>query len=34
VTSPPILEEHDRFPVGDDAWLETLRVHDRIRIGR
>ena len=27
-------EEHERFPVGDDAWLETLRVHDRIRIGR
>lgn len=28
------LEEHDRFPVGDDAWLETLREGDRIRIGR
>jgi len=28
------VAEHDRFPVGDDAWLETLRVHDRIRIGR
>jgi hypothetical protein len=28
------IDEHDRFPVGDDAWLETLRVHDRIRIGR
>lgn len=28
------MEEHDRFPVGDDAWLETLRDHDRIRIGR
>jgi len=28
------LDEHDRFPVGDDGWLETLRVHDRIRIGR
>jgi hypothetical protein len=28
------VEEHDRFPVGDDAWLDTLRVHDRIRIGR
>ncbi|OGO56307.1 MAG: hypothetical protein A2V85_10660 [Chloroflexi bacterium RBG_16_72_14] len=27
-------EEHERFPVGDDTWLETLRVHDRIRIGR
>jgi len=28
------IDEHDRFPVGDDAWLETLRVHDRIQIGR
>jgi ribosomal protein L40E len=28
------VEEHGRFPVGDDAWLETLREHDRIRIGR
>jgi hypothetical protein len=28
------VEEHERFPVGDDAWLETLRSHDRIRIGR
>jgi hypothetical protein len=28
------VEEHERYPVGDDAWLETLRVHDRIRIGR
>lgn len=28
------VDEHDRFPVGDDAWLESLRVHDRIRIGR
>jgi hypothetical protein len=28
------LGEHDRFPVGDDAWLETLRDGDRIRIGR
>lgn len=27
-------EEHERFPVGDDTWLETLREHDRIRIGR
>ena len=26
--------EHDRHPVGDDDWLETLRVGDRIRIGR
>jgi hypothetical protein len=28
------VDEHDRFPVGDDAWLETLRNADRIRIGR
>jgi hypothetical protein len=28
------MDEHERFPVGDDAWLETLRDHDRIRIGR
>ncbi len=28
------VDEHDRHPVGDDAWLETLREHDRIRIGR
>ena len=28
------VDEHDRFPVGDDAWLETLRDHDRIRLGR
>ncbi len=27
------VEEHGRFPVGDDDWLETLRIHDRIRIG-
>ncbi len=27
-------DEHDRYPVGDDAWLETLREHDRLRIGR
>lgn len=26
------IDEHERFPVGDDAWLETLRMHDRIRI--
>jgi len=25
--------EHDRHPVGDDEWLETLRIGDRIRIG-
>jgi hypothetical protein len=28
------VDEHERLPVGDDAWLETLREHDRIRIGR
>jgi hypothetical protein len=28
------LVEHDRHPVGDDDWLETLRIGDRIRIGR
>src|SRR3954454_853740 len=27
------IDEHDRFPVGDDVWLESLREHDRIRIG-
>jgi hypothetical protein len=26
--------EHDRHPVGDDAWLESLRQGDRIRVGR
>jgi len=25
--------EHERYPVGDDDWLETLRVGDRIRVG-
>ena len=28
------VDEHERRPVGDDAWLESLREHDRIRIGR
>ena len=28
------LAEHDRFPVGDDDYLESLRVGDKIRIGR
>jgi hypothetical protein len=28
------LAEHDRHPVGDDEWLESLRSGDRIRIGR
>ncbi len=28
------MAEHDRFPVGDDEYLESLRRGDRIRIGR
>lgn len=28
------LSEHDRHPVGDDEWLESLRQGDLIRIGR
>jgi hypothetical protein len=28
------MEEHDQFPVGDDDLLESMRVGDRIRIGR
>jgi len=28
------IEEHRQFPVGDDDFLESLRVGDRIRIGR
>jgi hypothetical protein len=28
------IEEHERYPVGDDDFLETLREGDRIRIGR
>jgi hypothetical protein len=26
--------EHDRVPVGDDEWLESLREGHRVRIGR
>ena len=26
--------EHDRYPVGDDDWLESQREGDRIRIGK
>lgn len=26
--------EHDWHPVGDDEWLESMRVGDQIRIGR
>ncbi len=28
------VHEHDRAPVGDDEWLESLRESDRVRIGR
>lgn len=28
------VHEHERAPVGDDEWLESLREGDRIRIGR
>lgn len=28
------IAEHERHPVGDDEWLESLRHGDRIRIGR
>jgi hypothetical protein len=28
------MDEDDRYPVGDDDWLDTLRTGDRIRIGR
>ena len=28
------LAEHDRHPVGDDDYLESLRIGDRIQIGR
>jgi len=28
------IEEHESYPVGDDDWLETLRVGDRIAVGR
>jgi hypothetical protein len=28
------IDEHQQFPVGDDEYLEALRVGDRIRIGR
>ena len=27
------IDEHERFPVGDEAWLETMRINDRIRFG-
>jgi hypothetical protein len=28
------VAEHERFPVGDDEWLESLRRGDRIHVGR
>ncbi len=28
------VAEHDRYPVGDDDYLESLREGDRIRLGR
>ncbi len=28
------IDEHRQFPVGDDDYLESLRIGDRIRIGR
>jgi hypothetical protein len=28
------IDEHQQFPVGDDDYLESLRIGDRIRIGR
>lgn len=34
VALPTHLEDHERAPVGDDDWLETLREGDRVRVGR
>jgi hypothetical protein len=31
---PSHIAEHERFPVGDDEYLESLRRADRIRVGR
>ncbi|HYN47759.1 MAG TPA: hypothetical protein VER83_02770 [Candidatus Nanopelagicales bacterium] len=28
------VDDHDRAPVGDDEWLESLREGNRVRIGR
>lgn len=28
------VAEHDRFPAGDDEWLESVREGDRVRLGR
>ena len=34
VRLPDHIEEHDPESVGDDAWLESLRDGDRIRVGQ
>ncbi|HSW42798.1 MAG TPA: hypothetical protein VLM76_09845 [Patescibacteria group bacterium] len=34
VALPWHVEDHDRAPVGDDDWLESLREGDRVRIDR
>lgn len=34
VDLPRHMTEHDRHPVGDDEWLESLREGDRLRFGR
>jgi hypothetical protein len=34
VSTPEHRREHERFPVGDDEWLESMREGDRIRVGR
>jgi hypothetical protein len=34
VALPEHRREHERFPVGDDEWLESLREGDRIKVGR
>jgi hypothetical protein len=34
VTVPQHVHDHERAPVGDDDWLESLREGDRVRLGR
>jgi hypothetical protein len=34
VALPHHVDDHDRAPVGDDDWLESLREGDRVCIGR
>jgi hypothetical protein len=34
VALPHHIDDHDRAPVGDDDWLESLREGDRVGIGR